>query len=155
VNLADLREEVSIELDNMEMVVREVTALQRDLAGRQPTNREKTAAGAFLAQFYSGLENILKRLSRYHGVALPTGETWHADLLKHFCEPSLTPLPALFDATLAGQLASFRKFRHVVFHGYGFQIDWGRMEEGVAEVDSLLAAIKIRVLSHLDQLGAT
>lgn len=153
-NLAELREEILIELDNLQTTVAEVQALQRDLAGRAPTNREKTAAATFLAQFYSGVENILKRLSRFHGVPLPTGDTWHADLFKQFCEPSPAPLPALFDATLAAQLAPFRKFRHVVFHGYGFQIDWDRMQEGVAQVGPLFAAFRGRVLEHLEQLGA-
>jgi hypothetical protein len=39
--------------------------LQGDVASREPTVREKTAAAAFLAQFYNGVEIILKRISRY------------------------------------------------------------------------------------------
>lgn len=152
-NLAELREEIFIELDNMQTTVAEVEALQRDLAGREPTNREKTAAATFLAQFYSGVENILKRLSRFHGLPLPTGDTWHADLFKQFCEPAHAPLPALFDAALAAQLAPFRKFRHVVFHGYGFQIDWERMQEGVAQLGPLFVTLKARVLDYLNHLG--
>jgi hypothetical protein len=154
VTVPELREEILIELDNMKVIVQEVEALQRDVAGREPTNREKTAASTFLAQFYSGVENILKRLSRFHSVALPSGDTWHADLFKRFCEPAFGPLPVLFDATLAAQLAPFRKFRHVVFHGYGFQIDWDRMREGVEQVVPLFATFKSRVLEHLSHLGA-
>jgi hypothetical protein len=153
VNLAQIREEVLIELDNLETTVAEVEALRRDLAGREPTNREKTAAATFLAQFYSGVENILKRLSRFYAVPLPAGDTWHAELFKRFCKPSLPPLPELFDATLAARLAPFRKFRHVVFHGYGFQIDWERMQEGVAQVGPPLTTFKARVQEHLAQLG--
>ena len=152
--LAELREEILIEFDNLQTTVAELQALRQDLASREPTNREKTAAATFLAQFYSGVENILKRLSRFYGVPLPVGDTWHADLFKRFCEPSLPPLPALFDVALTAQLAPFRKFRHVVFHGYGFQIDWERMQEGVAQVGPLFAAFKPRVLEHLRQLGA-
>ena len=150
--LLELREEILIELDNMQVIVREVEALQRDVADREPTNREKTAASTFLAQFYSGVENILKRLSRFHRVALPASDTWHADLFKRFCEPAFGPLPCLFEATLAAQLAPFRKFRHVVFHGYGFQIDWDRMSEGVTQVGPLFSAFQARVLEHLDRL---
>jgi hypothetical protein len=154
VTLAELREEVLIGLENMQTTVAEVEALRRDLAGRDPTNREKTAAATFLAQFYGGVENILKRVSRFHNLPLPAGDTWHADLFKRFCDPPHAPLPALFDAALAAQLAPFRKFRHVVFHGYGFQIDWARMREGVVQVGPLFAAFKARVLEHLSRLGA-
>jgi len=37
--------------------------------------RDKTAAAAFLAQFYSGIENILKRISRFYHVNLPGQST--------------------------------------------------------------------------------
>jgi hypothetical protein len=40
-----------------------------------PTVREQTAAAAFLAQFYNGIENILKRISIFYEVPLPTGDT--------------------------------------------------------------------------------
>jgi len=49
----DLREEISIELENIIKTLEELSALQRDTEGREPTIREKTAAAAFLAQFYN------------------------------------------------------------------------------------------------------
>ncbi len=96
--------------------------------------REKTAAAAFLAQFYGGAENILKRICRYYSVDLPVGYAWHLDLFKRFCSPAHSPLPALFDEPLAVSIGPFRKFRHVVYHGYGFQLDWNRMSEGIETV---------------------
>lgn len=39
-------------------------------------------ARVLLAPFYSGIENILKRVSRFHGVELPAGDNWHLDLCK-------------------------------------------------------------------------
>jgi len=81
----ELREEIAVELEALEATVNELLALQRDVAHREPTVREKTAAAAFLAQFYNGVENILKRISRYHDVPLPTGDTWHVDLFQRFC----------------------------------------------------------------------
>ena len=76
--------------------------------------RNKTAAAAFLAQFYGGIENILKRISRFYGVSLPSGNLWHVELFKRFCKPPSEPLPLLFDRTLSEELAPYRKFRHVV-----------------------------------------
>jgi hypothetical protein len=74
---AELGEEIALELEALEATVKELLALQRDVARREPTVRERTAAAAFLAQFYNGTENILKRISHYHDVPLPTGEAWH------------------------------------------------------------------------------
>lgn len=48
---AELREEIDIELELMDAVVRELDALRKDVEGRDATVREKTAAAAFMAQF--------------------------------------------------------------------------------------------------------
>jgi len=149
----ELREEIAIELELMEATVQELLALQRDLAGREPTVREKTAAAAFLAQFYNGVENILKRISRFHAVPLPTGDTWHVDLFKRFCVPPYESLPALFKEPLASALAPFRRFRHVVYHGYSFELDWGRMCEGVESVESVFAQFKSVLSDYLQTLA--
>ena len=61
-NLADLEQEIAVELEALQTTVDELLALQHDAADREPTVREKTAAAAFLAQFYNGVENILFRL---------------------------------------------------------------------------------------------
>ncbi len=52
----ELREEIAIELENIETVLRELSILHED-ARREVSVREKTVAAAFLAQFYSGIEN--------------------------------------------------------------------------------------------------
>jgi hypothetical protein len=149
---AELREEVTVELEALEAIVNELLALHHDLAGREPTVREKTAAAAFLAQFYNGIENILKRINSYYEIALPTGETWHVDLFNRFCAPPHPPLPALFDESLASTLAPYRRFRHVVFHSYGFQLDWTRMAEGVAGARDALSQVKANILNYLHSL---
>ena len=151
---AELREEIAVELESMELTVNELLALQRDLSGREPTTREKTAAAAFLAQFYNGLENILKRISSYNNVSLPTGETWHVELFQRFCSPSHPDLPQLFDENLASALAPYRRFRHVMFHSYGFQLDWSRMAEGIEKVEGVFDRIKSSWSQYLQALGA-
>ncbi len=151
----DLRLEIAIELEAISKVVAELSALQSDLEAeqREPTVREKTAAAAFLAEFYSGIENILKRICVYNNRSLPTGDTWHIELFQFFCSPPQPPLPALFDDELAAELKSFRKFRHVFFHGYGFYMDWDRMQHGVATVEHLLGMLKAKLDEYLTGLS--
>jgi len=135
----ELSQEISIELEALEATVGELMALQRDLAHREPTVRERTAAAAFLAQFYNGIENILKRISHHCAVPLPTGEDWHVELFQRFCSLSCSGLPVLFDEALSYSLAPYRRFRHVAFHSYGIQLDWARMAEGVGNVKDVFS----------------
>lgn len=152
--LSNLREEVMLEIQAIEMTLVELMALERDVANRSPTVREKTAAAAFLAQFYGGVENILKRICVYHSVPIPTGDTWHIELFQRFCLPGHPPLPVLFEQSLAADLAPYRRFRHVVFHSYGFQLDWNRMAEGMANVESVFLRMKASLDEYLGTLSA-
>jgi hypothetical protein len=83
-NADDLNEEVRDELQSMGRVVEELQSLAADVEWRDPTLREKMAAGGFLSSFYMGVENVLKRISRYQGVPLPQSAHWHAELLDRF-----------------------------------------------------------------------
>lgn len=148
----ELREEIDIELELIETILKELTDLKKDIADREPTVREKTAAAAFIAQFYGGIENILKRISRFNSIPLPSGDTWHIDLFKSFCDPSNKPLPVLFDKSLASDMSAFRKFRHVVYHGYGFQIDWNRMKEGLDTIDNVYFRFKANLFNYMSKV---
>lgn len=147
-----LREEISIELELMEKIVHEVSSLIEDVSGRSATVRERTAGAAFLAQFYGGIENTLKRIHRYYKLPLPVGDTWHLELFMRFCEPGYETLPMLFDKKLASVLSPFRKFRHVVHHGYGFQIEWDAMSEGLQSLESVFRDVSVLLKTYLETL---
>jgi hypothetical protein len=46
---------------------------------------------------------------------------------------------------MAAAFSPYRKFRHVVYHGYGFQLDWDRMAEGVAGAEGLYRRFRERL----------
>jgi hypothetical protein len=153
VNANDLREQLTIELDSMQVVVDELQALLHDMTTQKPTLRNVTAAGAFLAQFYNGVENTLKRICVYENVEIPTGDMWHLTLFQYFCSPPYPGLPMLFDNNLARELAPYRRFRHVVLHSYGFQLDWSRLAEGIQGVDGVFNKVTQNIAIYLDSIG--
>ncbi|HET6568038.1 MAG TPA: hypothetical protein VFG50_08735 [Rhodothermales bacterium] len=149
---ADLREEVDINLEQMQVVVDELVKLQNEVSGRDPTLVEKVAAGAFLMQFYTGAENVLKRISKHNGIPLPDGERWHAELLRRFCLPPRAGLPGLFDGELAKEFEEFRSFRHIVRSGYGTDLNWALMARGIDRVPAAFEQFRTAVLNYLNTL---
>lgn len=147
-----LREEISIELEAITQIVHELVSLNQDLGDQMPTIREKTAAAAFLAQFYNGVENILKRICVFYEVRLPEGDSWHVALFKMFSPPPQAPLPPLFDSNLAKTLAPYRRFRHVVFHSYGFQLEWNKMVHGIEEIESVFMKVEQSIKQFLNSI---
>ena len=149
-NSETLHDEILIQLEAMSIIVDELIALQNDVGKSEPSLRDKTAAAAFLAQFYNGIENVMKRISYHHSIPLPEGETWHVELFQRFTIPPYPGLPPLFDDDLADSLAPYRRFRHVVFHSYGFQLEWDRMADGVKNISNVFAKFNKSVTAYID-----
>jgi len=148
----DLRQQVEIELERMSRTLGEIASLQADLKGREPTQREKTAAGAFLCQLYTGVENILLRICKHRGVDLPTGEDWHLELVTKFCDPPQPGLPMLLDKKLELALDAYRRFRHFFAHTYGILLEWDRMGDGVIGAQAVFSEFAARVREYLTTL---
>jgi len=154
-----LAKDVRSELGQMEIVVDELEAITGDVGDGPATLRDRAAASAFLASFYMGVENILKRIARFHGVELPQGERWHVELFKQFCPPAAdspqsdtppsSPLPVLFSGELIRTMDAYRRFRHVIHHGYERDLDYEKMRPGIEGTRSALEGFREAVEKHL------
>jgi len=71
-----------------------------------------------LHSFYSGLERLFELIARYLDGNLPSGETWHRDLLQAMACDVADVRPALIDPDSATALDEFRRFRHLVRNVY-------------------------------------
>ena len=150
--IEELSRELRRELDHMERVVLELQALAEDVGPGRATLREKAAAGPFLASFYMGVENVLKRIARFHDLEVPRSERWHVELFEWYCEPPHARLPVLFDDRTAVQMGGYRRFRHVVHHGYELDLAWERMREGVQQSPTVYEAFRGRIEQYLRAL---
>lgn len=81
-----LKEEIQIEIKEMSIIINDINTLMAETNLSTPSNIQKAAASSFVAQFYSGIENILKRISKFHNVNLPKGDNWHIELFNRFCD---------------------------------------------------------------------
>ena len=115
-----LWQQVDSEFEALRAVVAEIDALLAENAEGDPGVRVSTLVGAFMQQFYNGVESVLKRLCQYHGIPLPEGHRFHADLLGLFGPDHPDELPEVLDETLFADLDRFRQFRHVFRTSYGF-----------------------------------
>lgn len=149
-----LHTELRRELERLEQIAEEIQALHDDVGEESPTMREKAAAGAFLASFYMGIENVLKRICRYYDLEMPRSERWHVEIFERFTDPPMDSLPVLFGESLTPQMDAYRRFRHVVHHGYEFELSWDRMREGLQRAKPVFERFQTRVEGFLDRLDS-
>ncbi len=118
--------------------------LRRLLSGIQPllaTCRhtppnviELAALAATLHSFYTGVENIFKRVSVELDGQPVRGDAWHRELLRRMQTPTARR-PALLTAELHDTLNEYLHFRHVFRNAYSFDLDWQKMSPLVLRLE--------------------
>lgn len=152
--LEELREAVALELAYLQKTADDAAGLLALTQAREVTVYDRAAAAMLLAQFYNGIENVLKRISTYHEIPLPEGESSHAELFRQFCDPPRVPLPRLFPRAVEERFVILRRFRHFVHHSYAYQFDWERLRAGMATLRPGLDAFEAELAAYLARLGA-
>ena len=87
---------------------------------------ERSALAAMLHSFYTGIENIFKRVAVEIDGEPPTGDFWHRQLLDRMACPR-RDRPAVISKTLKDKLRTYLEFRHVFRHAYTFELRWEKM----------------------------
>ena len=75
-----------------------------------------------LHAFYSGLERLFELIARHVDRYLPSGETWHYNLLQQVTRERAPVRPAVISPENASTLDELRRFRHLVRHVYTFKL---------------------------------
>lgn len=76
-----LKEDVLDEMEAIEQVLKDLSSLKNNLSSNKIDNTQKAAMGTFLMNFYVGVENIIKRISKEYYQYTPKGDSWHKELL--------------------------------------------------------------------------
>ena len=126
-SMADFRDRVEAEFENLEKVLRNLPkASLSDLS-----QLELAGVAAVIHSFYNGIENVLKQIILEKGYQFPAGDTWHRDLI------DLATSKGIISKLTSGDLKQYLAFRHFFSHAYAFELYADRMVplvEGIEEV---------------------
>lgn len=106
-----------------------------------PTEIELSALAAMLHSFYTGVENILKRVSVELDGQPVRGEAWHRDLLRGMTRDG-PGRPAWLSASLHESLLEYLRFRHVFRNAYSFDLQWEKMAPLVQNAEATLKQLE-------------
>ena len=111
--MADIKVRVEVEYEAIEKVV---SALTIDVPLSEINELELAGVAALLHNFYNGLENILKQIFKSEGIVLPSGVSWHKDLLVKAADNEM------ISEELKEDLRKFLVFRHFFSHAYALDL---------------------------------
>ena len=114
------------------------------------------AVALSLQSFYTGIENIFRRIATYIDGALPTGEKWHTNLLERMSILLPEIRPAVISNDTKQELKEFLSFRHAIRSVYIFEINGNRVIELASTAAMFFQKLKTdldRFTTFLKQVG--
>jgi hypothetical protein len=147
----ELLNDINNEIKQIEKVIEVIVKEKNQLTSNPPSITQKTAFAGYLMNFYNGIENILKQISKRYYKKFPSGEAWHKDLLKLCITPPNKTLQ-IFNKTIIDELYNYLGFRHFFIHGYSFKIKWEELEILINNIERLWSSIKNEINNFSNKL---
>jgi len=107
---------------------------------------ELAGVAALLHSLYGGVENILKAILQATGVEIPSGATWHRDLL------DLAARHAILSESTTRRLNVHLAFRHFFVHAYPVNLRPELMEQLVEEAPGLYGLFRAEVTAAISRI---
>jgi len=117
--MADIKQKISLEFENIENIIKEMPEANNL---PQLSILELAGVATLLHNFYNGIENILKQILLYKKLNLPTGQSWHRDLL------NMAINEGILSPELKEILSEYLAFRHFFSHAYALDLYPDKME---------------------------
>lgn len=105
-----------------------------------------------LHSLYTGLERLFEMIARRVDLTLPTGETWHRDLIKQMTQDLAGVRPSVISMESAFVLDKFRRFRHLVQNVYAVNLVPDKMAELISDLSVLWDRLRQEMLAFADFL---
>ena len=77
----ELKEDVLDEEKAIEETLERLSTVRIEFNSKVNNFLTEPAMGTYLMNFYNGIENILKRITKEYYLAIPKGASWHKELL--------------------------------------------------------------------------
>jgi hypothetical protein len=128
----DVEEQVAVEQAQIaQLFVAYQVAISKS-SQQEPDFIELSALATMLHSFYTGIENIFKRIALGIDGGMPSGYAFHSDLLAVMAR-STANRPPVISEELRVRLSAYLSFRHVFRHAYSFQLEWDKMRDLVLQ----------------------
>jgi hypothetical protein len=133
-----LAEEIADEIKKLKQVEKRI---KKSLASLQKATVERDIYVDSLAlnihSFYTGLERIFENIASKVDGEIPTGESWHKELLIQMSTPLQEIRPQVISESLLSALNELLTFRHRIRNIYSFKIDPKRVVRMCKQLDSI------------------
>ncbi|MCK5582825.1 MAG: hypothetical protein KAI33_03500, partial [Elusimicrobiales bacterium] len=105
----------------------------------QLSDLELAGVAALIHNFYNGIENIIKQTFQAKSLNIPTGASWHQNLLLIAVKENI------ISAQLTDELKEYLAFRHFFTHAYAIDLQYQRIEPLVVKTIKIFKIFKTEI----------
>ena len=131
--MGELSQRIQAELENIDELFIEMPSYEKL---PKLSTLELAGVAALLHNFYNGIENILKQIVLSKKLEVPSGESWHKELLE------LAFSKAFISEDSKNKLAQYLAFRHFFSHAYALDLYPDKMEPLVKDLKEVYEEFK-------------
>jgi hypothetical protein len=128
----DVQEQVAVERANIDQLLAAYKTVIRRSSRDEPDFIVLSALATMLHSFYTGIENIFRRIALEIDGSIPSGYASHSELLAVMTQPTGSR-PSVISDVLRTRLSAYLSYRHVFRHAYSFQLEWDKMRDLVLQ----------------------
>jgi hypothetical protein len=136
-----LGKQIGVEREQLNRLIEVHRPLLAKCVSQPPNDIELSALAALLHSFYTGIENIFKRIAVEIDGAPPRGEAWHRQLLDAMSLHN-NLRGAVISPSLRDSLSEYLAFRHVFRQAYSFELRWEKMSVLVLNCEATLRRLE-------------
>ncbi len=147
----DLKDQISIEEAQLQHLLTLHQSLLDQLQVRAPNAIELSALATLLHSFYTGIENMFRRIAIETDGGIGKGDGWHRRLLLQMAEGGESR-PPVISPDLLERLQSYLQFRHVFRNSYSFQLRWEKMQPLVLHCEETFSSLRKEIAVFVSQM---
>lgn len=147
----DLKDQIAVEDAQLQQLLDVHKPLLEKCHSDPPNPIELSALAALLHSFYTGLENLFRRVAVEIDGGILQGDQWHRRLLQQMTEPR-ERRPAVISLELYDRLHPYLQFRHVFRNSYSFQLRWDKMAPLVLQYEETFAAFRAEITTFSTEM---
>jgi len=104
--------------------------------------------------WYTAFETVLERIARLLDQSMPSGPSWHVELLEQMRVDIPGLRPALIAPEALGPLHELRKFRHFFRNAYVLEMDPAKVRARARDLEAIAADVANRLAQFERDLAA-